>query len=155
MWTWPHTYITSSGVFGYTSSVSINLFVHSQSSSQCLSALHLFILASWSKSLILLDHGEHLRTCTSLELTGECLLSSARNVSTVGFTTEPNLRLISDVSWCLSIHLMFWKDELMEGGSGIFISRLQSSAKWSDVSSFKTELDNRILLSGWLIYDPI
>ena len=82
--------------------------------SQCLSALCLFIIAAWSRSLILLYHGECLRTCTSLELIGECLLRSARRhwwkVSAVGFTMEANLRLISDVSWCLSIHLMFRKD---------------------------------------------
>ena len=44
---------------------------------------------------------------------------------------------------------MFQKDDLTEGGPGIFRSRLQSSVKWSDVSSLETELDNRILSSGW------
>ena len=96
--------------------------------------------------------------CTNLELIGVCLLSSARrqwwNVSAVGFTIEANLRLISDVSWCLWIHLMLRKDDLMEGGSGILRSRLQSSAKWSDVSSFKTKLDTRIFIIR-MIYDPI
>ena len=43
---------------------------------------------------------------------------------------------------------MFRKDDLMEGGPGILRSRLQSSAKWPDVSSFETELDTRILSSG-------
>ena len=43
---------------------------------------------------------------------------------------------------CLSIHLMFRKDDL--GGPGIPRSRLQSSIKWSGVSSLETELDNRI-----------
>ena len=57
--------------------------------------------------------------------------------------------LISDASWCLSIHLMLRKDDLVDGGSGILRSRLQSSVKWSDVSSFETELDTRILSSGW------
>ena len=115
--------------------------------------LYIFILASLSMSLRLLYQGEHLHTCTSLELIGECSLNSAYrqwwNVSAVGFTIEANLRLISDVSWCLSIHLMFWKDDLMEGRSGIFRSRLQSSVKWSNVSSLETELDIRILSSGW------
>ena len=32
--------------------------------------------------------------------------------------------------------------------TGILRSRLQSSVKWSDVSSLETELDNRILSSG-------
>ena len=45
-------------------------------------------------------------------------------------------------------HLMFRKDYLVEGGSGILRSRLQSSVKWSDVSSLETELDNIILSSG-------
>ena len=94
----------------------------------------------------------HLRTCISFELTGECLSSSARrqwyNVSAVGFTIEANLRLTSDASWCLSIQLMLRKDDLMEGGPGILRSRLQSSTKWSNVSSFEAELDTRILSSG-------
>ena len=48
----------------------------------------------------------------------------------------------------LSIHLRLRKDDLMKGGPEILRSRPQSCAKWSDVSSFETEIDTRILSSG-------
>ena len=54
----------------------INLFMHSQSRCQPVPfSFTSFHFTTLSMSLILLYHGEHLRTCTILELIGERLSS--------------------------------------------------------------------------------
>ena len=56
-----------------------------------------------------------------------------------------------EISWLnlsLFIELRFCLITGTDGGLGMLISRLQSSVKWSDVSSLETELDTIILSSG-------